>query len=181
MNIDKLKIDLEEIQDRVKLPHYIKDVISKISEGNITIAAVEKCCLNFDTNYSIAKVDFLHFIFEYIRIALNDNILSTEEKEVIVFLKRIFKIIPGDFIFHTKDQVENVIKYQLSKMYGDNYITEQEAQLKIDLQELFDLSFDQMNEYSKSEATISLKQGADIENLDVFFTHTEYFDLKNKL
>jgi hypothetical protein len=181
MNINKLKVDLEEIQDRVMLPQNIKDVISKISEGNITISVVEKSRLDFDTNYSIAKVDFLHFIFEYIRIALKDDILSTEEKEVIGFFKRIFKIIPGDFIFHTKNQVENVIKYQLSKMYDDNYITPEESLLKIDLQELFDLSFDQMNEYSKSEATVSLKQGADIEDLDVFFTHTEYFDLKNKL
>jgi len=95
-------------------------------------------------------------------------------------VKRIFKIIPGDFIFHTKNQVENVIKYHLSKMYDDNYITPEEASLKIDLQELFDLSFDQMNEYSKLEASVSLKQGADIGDLDVFFTHTEYFDLKNK-
>lgn len=181
MNIDNLKVDLREIHNRVLLPQHIGDLISKISEGNITIAEVERSCFNFDTNYSIAKVNFLHFIFEYIRIALKDDLLSTEEKEVIGYFKRIFKIIPGDFIFHTNDQVENVITYQLTKMYSDNYITQEEALLKIDLQELFDLSFDQMNEYSKLEATVSLKQGADIGDLDVFFTHTEYFDLKNKL
>jgi len=181
MNIDKLRDDLQEIQDRVELPKHIKGVITKISEGNITIPEVEKSCLTFATNYSVAKVDFLHFIFEYVRIALKDDILSTEEKQVIGYFKRIFKIIPGDFIFHTNNQVENVIKYQLSRMYSDNYITPEEALLKIDLQELFDLSFDQMNEYSKLEATVSLKQGAEIGDLDVFFTHTEYFDLKNKL
>jgi hypothetical protein len=104
-----------------------------------------------------------------------------EEKKVVGYFKRVFQIIPGDFIFHTKEQVENVIQFQLSKMYGDNYVTPEEALLKIDLQELFDLSFDQMNEYSKSEATVSLKQGADLQDLDVFFTHTEYFDLKNRL
>jgi hypothetical protein len=181
MNIDKLKHELQEIQSRVELPLHIRQIMSKISEGKITISEVEQSCLDFNTNNSIAKVNFLHFIFEYVRIALRDDILSSEEKEVIGYFKRIFKIIPGDFMFHTNEQVENVIKYQLSQMYSDNNITSEEALLKIDLQELFDLSFDQMNEYSKSEATTSLKQGADIGDLDVFFTHTEYFDLKRKL
>ena len=181
MNIDKLNSDLKEILRRTELPLHIQEIISKIDKGKITIAEVEKTCSSFNVNYSMAKVDFLHFIFEYIRLALQDDILSLEEKEVIGYFKRIFKITPGDFIFHTREKVENVINYQLARMYSDNYITQEEALLKIDLQELFDLSFDQMNEYSKLEATTSLKQGANVEDLDVFFTHTEYFDLKSEL
>lgn len=72
-----------------------------------------------------------------------------------------------------------VIGYQLSKIYADNFVTPEEALLKIDMQELFDLSFDQMNEYAKKEAIASIQQGADTENLDVFFTCNEYFKLKS--
>lgn len=181
MNIDKLKIDLQEIYSKAELPVYIQEIISKITEGKITIDEVETICFNFNVNYSMAKVDFLHLIFEYIRIALQDDILSFEEKEIIGYFKRIFKISPGDFIFHTREKVENVINYQLERIYNDNYITPEEALIKIDLQELFDLSFDQMNDYSKIEAITSLKEGADVGDLDVFFTHKEYFDLKSEL
>jgi hypothetical protein len=33
-----------------------------------------------------------------------------------------------------------------------NFVTDEEALLKVDLQEIFDLSFDQMNNYSKIQA-----------------------------
>ena len=90
-----------------------------------------------------------------------------------------FGIQPGDFYFHNSHNVENIITYQLSGIYQDNFITEEEALFKVDLQETFDLSFDQMNDYSKSEASLSIQQGADPKDLDVFFTHKEYFKLKS--
>jgi hypothetical protein len=71
--------------------------------------------------------------------------------------------------------------FSLSKIYEDNFVTPEEALLKVDLQELFDLSFDQMNEYSKKEAIASIQKGAAAEDLDVFFTHTEYFKLRSSL
>jgi hypothetical protein len=42
----------------------------------------------------------------------------------------------------------------------------------LDLQELFDLSLDQMNEYSKKKAIASIQKGAAAEDLDIFFTPT---------
>lgn len=48
----------------------------------------------------------------------------------------------------------------------------------MDLQEIFDLSFDQMNDYAKVEPAISIQKGADSKSLDVFFTHKEFFKLK---
>lgn len=77
-------------------------------------------------------------------------------------------------------EVENVIVYQLSQIYRDNFVTPEEALLKVDIQELFDLSFDQMNEYSKKQAITSIQLGADVKDLDVFFSHNEYFKLKGK-
>jgi len=85
----------------------------------------------------------------------------------------------GDFYFHNKQNVENIITYQLTRIYQDNFITEEEALFKVDLQEIFDLSFDQMNDYSKKEASLSIQQGADPTDLDVFFTQKEYFKLKS--
>ena len=125
-------------------------------------------------------MDFLHLIFEYIKITLEDDILTGTEKENIKFLKILFRIQPGDFYFHNKKEIEATIASQLSRIYQDNYITDEESLLKVDLQEIFDLSFDEMNDYSKVEASISIQKGTDPKHLDVFFTNNEYFKL-NKL
>jgi hypothetical protein len=123
----------------------------------------------------------LHLIFEYIKLSLEDNLLTNEERDHIRYLKKIFHIQPGDFQLHIGLLVERVITFQLSKIYEDDFVTPDEALLKVDLQELFDLSFDQMNEYSKKEAIVSIQNGAEAEDLDVFFTYTEYFKLKSAI
>ncbi|MEJ7685042.1 MAG: hypothetical protein WKG06_45795 [Segetibacter sp.] len=81
----------------------------------------------------------------------------------------MFHIQPGDFYFHNKKEIEATIASQLSRIYQDNYITDEEALLKVDLQEIFDLSFDEMNDYSKVEASISIQKGTDPKHLDVFY------------
>ncbi len=95
-------------------------------------------------------------------------------------MKGLFQIQPGDFHLHNKGDIETVITHQLSKIYQDNFVTSEEALFKVDIQEIFDLSFDEMNEYSKIEAATAIQHGIDPKNLDVFFTYNEYFKLKTK-
>lgn len=52
--------------------------------------------------------------------------------------------------------VDATIALQLSRIYSDDFINDDEALLKVDLQEIFDLSFDEMNEYAQREVTVSL-------------------------
>ena len=180
MNSEKFKLAFEEIQKRIELPEYLKVICTNLSIEKPKIE-VNEVLHKYGINPSIAKVDFLHVIFEYIKLSLEDNILTNEEKDHIKYLKRLFQIQPGDFQLHNSWQVEKVIAFQLSKIYEDNFVTPEEALLKVDLQELFDLSFDEMNEYSKKEAIVSIQKGAAAEDLDVFFTHTEYFKLRSSL
>jgi hypothetical protein len=181
MNSQKLKEDLIEISNRVVLPEYVIQILPRLAEGNMTKREIEQCCFESKTYYTIAKVDFLHFIFEYIRLSLEDNVLTSEEKEVILYFKEVMDILPGDFLLHTNQQVRSVLEYQFSRIYDDNYINSDEVLLKNDLQALFDLDFKEINHYSQSEAITSLKLGAKVEDLDVQFTHKEYFNLKNIL
>jgi hypothetical protein len=60
----------------------------------------------------------LHLIFAYIKIALEDAVLTQEEKDNIRFLKNLFHIQPGDFYYHNKLDVEKTIMDQLSKIYA---------------------------------------------------------------
>jgi len=67
---------------------------------------------------------------------------------------------------------------QLSKIYADDFITEEEAELKSGIQEIFDLTYDQMNDYAKIKAAVSLKKGAGPKDLDIVFTYEEYFKIR---
>ena len=176
---DKLSSAFRKIQNDLDLSGYLKQVCLGIEEETISKKVLEEILTSNEVNHSIAKVDFIHLIFEYIKIVLQDNILTMSEKEDIKVLKLWFEIQPGDFYFHNKANVENIITYQLTRIYQDNLVTEEEALFKVDLQEIFDFSFDQMNDYSKIEASVSIQQGADLKDLDIFFTQKEYFKLKS--
>ncbi len=178
MDNENLSTSFLSIKSKLSLTEYLQQVCSSIIDKTITKKAVEEILKTNGINYSLAKVDFLHLIFEYIKITLEDDILTATEKENIKFLKILFQIHPGDFYFHNKKEIEATISSQLSRIYQDNYINDEEALLKVDLQEIFDLSFDEMNDYSKVEASISIQKGTDPKHLDVFFTNKEYFKLK---
>jgi len=181
MKTSSLTVTFDKINSEITLPEYLREICNVIAKEEVSSKKIDAILINYDINHSIAKADFLHLIFAYIKIALEDGVLTDNEKEDIKFLKNVFKIQPGDFFFHNKLDVEHTIALELSKIYEDNFITEEEAELKIGIQEIFDLSFDQMNDYSKSKAIVSLKEGADVKNLDIFFTYDEYFKIRSEV
>lgn len=175
MDPEKLSNAFLQIEKKFNLKGYLKKICDEITLKTISRKRIEDLLKSENINYSIAKVAFLHLIFAYIVIALEDNILTRTEKEDIKFLKLLFRIQPGDFYLHNKTDIEAALTFQLSKMYEDCYVTNEEALLKVDLQEIFDLSYDEMNGYAKNEAAFSVKNGADPRNLDILFTQKDFF------
>ncbi len=178
MDKENLSISFQEIEKKIFLSDYLREICFAIVNKSISKESIDEILKLNNVNYSIAKVDFLHLIIEYIKNILEDDILTITEKENVKFLKILFRIQTGDFYYHNKADIEATIASQLSRIYQDNYINDEEALLKVDLQEIFDLSFDQMNDYAKVEAVISIQKGADPKSLDVFFSHKEFFKLK---
>ncbi len=178
MCTESLSTTFAEIQKKLSLSPYLEEICISIYNKNISKGLVENYLTEYNVNKSLAKVDFIHLIFEYIKVALEDNVLTVEEREDVKYLKQIFSIQPGEIYFHSKANVESTIACQMTRIYEDSYVTEEEALLKVDLQEVFDISFDQMNEFAKIEAGISIQKGADPKNLDIFFTHKEYFEIR---
>ncbi len=91
------------------------------------------------------KDEALKILILYIRLALSDNILSIEEKNNIKFLKLLFGVKDGDFKDNKSifTQVKNIINIQLQLIYlDDDSIDNSEALHKVDLQEVFGLSYD---------------------------------------
>ncbi len=177
MNLDALTTSFSKIEKKIDLPLYLRQVCLALVNKSISKDEIKLTLKKQNINFSIAKVGFLHLILEYIKEALSDNVLTDSENENIKYLKLLFNIRPGDFYLHNKMDVDATIALQLCRIYSDDFISDEEALLKVVLQEIFDLSFDEMNDYSKTEAAMSLQKGIDVKDLNVFFTQKEFFKL----
>lgn len=113
------------------------------------------------------KAELLDLILDYIRLALDDHMLTDEEKGTIRYFKRLFAIKEGDFFQLRYAQVQDLLHRQFERIYqNDDRISPEEAMHKVDLQDVFDLSYDQFLEYKEHEVRLALARGADIRQLD---------------
>lgn len=112
------------------------------------------------------KEELLDLLIAYINITLDDHIISENEHFNIEILKKYFKIKEGDFYRYRYAQVENILQRQFKRIYLDNKVDSEEAIHKVALQELFNLSYDQFEQFMKNEVTRALSEGTNILNLD---------------
>ncbi|MBO9681640.1 MAG: hypothetical protein J7502_03020 [Flavisolibacter sp.] len=174
MNRVQLLRAIQFIDDNIEMPKYVGAILHAVKSKEFHTKEIDEILFTYNINESFAKIDFLNVLIEYIRIVLENGALNDEALENIRFFKLLFRINPGDFYLHKKFEIEQIIKYQLAKFYDDNKVSPDEAFLKVEIQELFDLSYDQMNEYAKAEALLLLQQGVNPLALDVLLTHNEY-------
>lgn len=120
-------------------------------------------------NISDIKEQTIDVVLDYAKLALQDGVLTEEETKNIALLKAFFNIKEGDFYKLGREQAtSDILTEQLEKLYADHKIDEQEALMKVDLQELFGLTYDQFRKIVNKIAQKSIAQGADINNLDTF-------------
>src|SRR5688572_3563894 len=140
---ENLSNTILEIQRKIELTVYLDEILTAIRLGHYQSKVLDEIFSRYDINESIAKIDFINAIFEYIKFLLEEHKLTEDVKEGIRYLKLALHILPGEIYFHKQDDVERLIRYQLTKIYEDGLVSGDEAILKIELQELFDLNFDQ--------------------------------------
>ena len=176
MNTSKLSKAFETIQYEwhLEMPEYLNKICDYVVNKRLNPKTVRNILSSFKIEPEKSKSELLILILKYIHTALEDNILTHEELAYIRFLKMCFKIEEGDFIKYWKYPVENIIKYQLHRIYEDNKITDDEAVFKTELQEIFGMGYDEMNQYVKNEVIKSLRHGAKLEELDCAFSNREY-------
>jgi hypothetical protein len=99
------------------------------------------------------KVQDLHdeaisVLFSVVDIILDDNVLTREEMNMLRFLKMFFRIKEGDIARSGRElDIARVLSCQLERMYTGGASVHDGELLKVDLQELFDLSYDQFLKY----------------------------------
>jgi len=113
------------------------------------------------------KDELLDILLDYINLALDDHILTSEEVNIVLYLKRLFAIKEGDFYHIRYQYVKEILHRQFERIYqDDDKINAEEAMHKVALQDVFDLSYDQFLAFTEHEVRLALDRGADIKDLD---------------
>lgn len=173
-------MELEKTQDRKEQKYAFKTILSieTFSDYIIDIAElIYKEQLNKENLEKVLKEhkiqsiqsikkELLDLLIVYINLILKDRVITDEEKRSIEVLKIYFKIREGDFKRLRIDAVEDTLSRQFQLLYADNKIDNDEALYNVDLQDLFDLSYDQFDIIKEKEVRRALEQGANITDLD---------------
>ena len=146
---------------------YISDIAELIYNNQLSRENLQTIL----THYQIHRIEdineeLLDLIIVYINLILNDHIITEKEKNNIGLLKIYFKIKEGDFYNKRYYEVEDILNRQFDALYFDNTITNEEALHNVDLQGIFNLSYDQFDEFKEKQVRKALEQGANITDLD---------------
>ena len=168
----------EKILSIESFSDYMSDIVELIYNNKLT-----KDSLNgILKDYTIKQVedikeDVLDLLLVYINLVLNDNVITENEMRNVIFLKKFFKITEGDFYNYRHDEVQEILYRQFEHLYADNKVDTEESLYKVELQELFDLSYDQFLEFIDKEVNEALQRGASLNDLDTVYKLPEYSKL----
>jgi hypothetical protein len=166
---EQLKQPFGQILSTENFGEVVNDIAELIFHGQLTREKVENLLNEYGIkNYDKIKNGILNLILSYITWVLQDNYITTKEADSVKFLKQFFKIKEGDFYQTRFHEVERILDKQLEHMYQDDTIIIEEALQKVELQQLFDLSYDQFLELSNKAVKNALSRGADPSDLDTF-------------
>lgn|GEM_PF-883926 len=160
------------IQNLIEQHNYseaMTEALALFSSGNLSPLALKEKLKEHGSSVENLRWEAVDVIVDYVELALEDNILSQEEMHTLRMMKLFFRVKEGDFLKqHKETQIEQIICRQLALIYQDNQVNTQESLMKVDLQELFGLSYDQFLKFERKALEQALCNGADIKNLDTF-------------
>lgn len=140
------------------------------AEGNTSPLVLREQIEKYGATAEDLRLEAVDVIIDYVELILEDNVLSAEEMRTLRMMKLFFRIKEGDFLQqHKEKQIEHILYRQLELIYLDKRVDRQESMMKVELQELFGLSYDQFLLLEQEAAETALKNGADIKDLDTFY------------
>ena len=153
----------------------VNEIAKQIQKNKLNIPSLKGILNKHKINkITDLKEEFLDLILAYINIILNDNALTKKELYNVKLLKTIFQIKEQDFYKYRYAAMREVLRKQLMLIYrDDDKIDTAESLYKVDLQELFSISYDQFLEFANEEDFIALFKGSDITDLDSVIRHAK--------
>lgn len=163
------KAAIAELKENGNYTSAMADVLQLVQEDKLSLLDLKKSLSLNGLSIDDLKEESLSVVIDYAKDCLKDNILTEQEMQNIKLLKTFLRIREGDFYKKRLKDVRTILTLQLRRMYEDNVIDKSEATMKTDLQELFNLSYDQFLDIVNDVAKEALNRGADIKELDTFF------------
>lgn len=140
------------VDDRLRLPD-LEAVLAEINVSRITDLKDKLICV----------------LLDYANFCLEDDVLTQAEIRDFLTLRRFFRIQEDDFYkCHKEREIKQILTLQLEKMQADKTVDSNEALMKNDLQQMFGLSYDQFLDIENEVSKKSLKNGANLTDLDTF-------------
>jgi hypothetical protein len=166
--MEDLKIPFEKLLSTENFGDVVNTIAELISQGMLTSVSLDTILNEYNIKLDKIKSNILDMILSYINITLEDNYIMEKEASNVNFLKRFFKIKEGDFYSLKYYDIERILEKQFEHMYKDNSINNVEALQKFELQELFNLSYDQFLQLSEKAVRSAIARGANLMDLDTF-------------
>ncbi|MCA4807000.1 hypothetical protein [Myroides odoratimimus] len=145
----------------------INEIISTVLSEDATIDKLREYLLKHDGVLERVRNSTLDYLLLYAYDTLKDDCITVEELNDFIALKKIFLIKEGDFLRYKEFEIQEILKQQFIRMYSDKFIDNKEAITQVNLQIMFDLSYDKFEEFKKEEIISALISGADPKNLDI--------------
>ena len=174
MNFVKTKqtmnIIIQNLLERHRYSDAMNAALRLFSDGNTSPIDLKKMISEYTTSSEKLRWEAVDVIIDYVELILEDNILSPDEMHILRLMKLYFRVQEGDFLKqHKEEQIEHILCRQLELIYQDKQVDSNESVMKVDLQELFGLSYDQFLQFEHMAVEQALKNGADIKDLDTFY------------
>jgi hypothetical protein len=169
------ELNLSEAMEMISFSNdfsgYMNDICKALCEKGTSVdrKTIDKILFEYNIEYQDIKEELLNIIIDYAIIIVNDGIISQSESFNLKYLKRLFKIKEGDFFKLKQQEIKEIIQQQLYRLYSDNSIDTKEALYKVELQDLFDLSYEQMSLFVNPLVYEALERGANLTDLDTVF------------
>ncbi|KUF46032.1 hypothetical protein HX017_17805 [Myroides marinus] len=145
----------------------VNEIISTVLSEDATIEKLKEYLLENVGVLEMVKNSALDYLLLYAYDTLKDDCITEKELNDFIALKKIFSIKEEEFIKYKEFEVQEILKQQFIRMYSDKFIDNQEAVTQVNLQIMFDLSYDKFEDFKKEEVIFALINGADPQNLDI--------------
>lgn len=159
---------IQKPQTREQTVSYLLDIVDLLYKEGTKIKDIDKVLVaNGIQDFDHIKIESIDLLIAYADYILEDAVISEEEAYDFEALKRIFRIKEGEFLQHRNYEVQEILKKEFIRIYSDHFVDRKEELEKVNLQALFDLSYDQFEEIKKDEVINALLNGADPSDLDI--------------
>ena len=169
--MDELMFQLKRMLERYQYSPAMTEILQTIIDGKWTSIRHQNILATYKvrSNSVAFKEETLDVALQYARICLEDDAISEKETKAMYMLKRLLGIEEGDFYkYGKKDDVQGILTAQLLKLYDDGEISTEEALHKVDLQGLFNLSYEEFEDVVREIAQAAHDKGADYAKLDTY-------------